>query len=118
MSDKRKFDFRLIWLKSFLAVIEHGGFSAAAKAMDCNQSTISRNVQDLEMWLGMTFFDLKVPMRLSDEGMKFRDVAAEVVSMLESRRTLLALDKVSKKIPPESQPKVIKSRTVYRPLKS
>ena len=87
MSRKRMDDFRLIWLKSFLAVVEHNSFSAAGKALACDQSTISRHVDDLEFWLGGDLFQFTVPVILSDFGMIFKDDAAQVVKMLESHKT-------------------------------
>ena len=93
MSRKRMDDFRLIWLRSFLAVVEHNSFSAAGKALACDQSTISRHVDDLEFWLGGDLFQFTMPVILSDFGMTFKDDAAHVVNMLESHKTGQKVDR-------------------------
>lgn len=86
---------RLIWVQSFLAVIEHESFSAAAKVLGCNQSTVSRNVEHLELWLGADLFDFTLPLQLSDHGVMFKDVAVKMIDMLESCRTSQRLDRKS-----------------------
>lgn len=49
--------FTLIQLQAFLAVVEHGSFSAAARAMDRAQSAISHSVGQLEASLQVPLFD-------------------------------------------------------------
>lgn len=88
MSRIRMDDFRLIWLESFLAVVEHNSFTAAGKALGCDQATISRHVKDLEFWLAGDLFQFKTPVVLSDFGISFKDDAAQVVKMLESHKTV------------------------------
>ena len=73
----------------------HKSFSVAAKTLGCNQSTVSRNVEHLEIWLGGDLFDYTSPIQLSDYGMIFEDVAAKIIDMLESCRTSQRLDRKS-----------------------
>ncbi|WP_411290677.1 LysR family transcriptional regulator [Sphingorhabdus sp.] len=95
MSKNPMLGLRLIWVQSFLAVIEHNSFSAAAKTLGCNQSTVSRNVEHLEIWLGGNLFDFTSPLQVSDYGMRFKDVAVKMIDMLESCRTSQRLDRKS-----------------------
>ena len=109
MSGKRMDDFRLIWLRSFLAVVEHNSFSKAAVALKCNQSTVSRNVGRLQIWLGASLFDYTSPVQLSDYGKMFHDAGAQVLDMLESRRTGQQLDRVF-----EAKPSTIKRQVIKK----
>jgi DNA-binding transcriptional LysR family regulator len=61
--------FRLDWITSFVAVAQHGGFSAAAAAMYRSQPRISIHVAELERALGVRLFDRSVhPAVLTPEG--------------------------------------------------
>ena len=44
-------------LKTFIAVCEHSGFSAAAKALGYTQSTVSTQIKQLEKELQVTLFE-------------------------------------------------------------
>ena len=43
----------LVWLKSFVAVLDHNGFQAAARQLDIAQPTLSQHLQKLENQLGV-----------------------------------------------------------------
>ena len=61
--------FRLDWITSFVAVAQHGGFSAAAAALYRSQPRISIHVAELERALGVRLFDRSVhPAVLTPEG--------------------------------------------------
>lgn len=51
---KRNPDWNLY--KTFLSVLEHGSFSAAARALGVNQSTMSRQIESLEESLDLSLF--------------------------------------------------------------
>lgn len=75
------------WLKDFLAVVERGSFSRAAKARDITQSALSRRIQFLENWLGSElFFRTTHKVTLSPAGKSFRFTAEDVIRRLESGR--------------------------------
>ena len=44
-------------LKTFIAVCEYSGFSAAAKELGYTQSTVSSQIKQLEKELGVRLFD-------------------------------------------------------------
>lgn len=50
-------DFTVEQIANFLAVVDHGSFSQAARAMNKAQSAVSLSVQKLEQALGVTLFD-------------------------------------------------------------
>ncbi|GAA4887700.1 LysR family transcriptional regulator [Saccharopolyspora cebuensis] len=61
--------YRLDWFISFVSVVEHGGFSAAAQALYRSQSRISTHVAELERALGVRLFDRSQhPVALTAEG--------------------------------------------------
>lgn len=71
--------YRLEWLTSFLAVVDHGGFAAAADNVYRSQPSISTHVADLEHRLQAVLFDRKErPVRLTEAGMAFLEHARAV----------------------------------------
>ena len=90
------YGLRFIWLQTFLAVIEQNGFSAAAEVMGFDQSSATRYVKELELWLGMVLFYCRSPILLTEEGAKFKVVAEQVVTQLQSSRTAQAIDRKMK----------------------
>lgn len=76
--------YRLDWLMSFLAVVDFGGFAAAAENTYRAQSRVSAHVAELEKQLGAVLLDRRErPVRLTEAGVAFLEYA---------RRTLSALD--------------------------
>jgi DNA-binding transcriptional LysR family regulator len=70
----------------FLAVVEHGGFSAAARELGRVQSAVSHSVTSLERTLGTTLFDRRSrPPMPTDAG---RRLAAEARLVLAQAREL------------------------------
>ena len=86
LSKKRMPGLRLIWLESFLALAECGSFSKAATKLGCNQSTVSRNIDDLRLWLGFDLVSMTAPLQLSERGRVFVDTAQTVCELLQSSR--------------------------------
>ncbi len=77
--------YRLEWLTSFLAVVDHGGFAAAAEHTFRSQPRISTHVADLERKLGAVLFDRRErPVRLTDAGIAFLSHARAVRRELEA----------------------------------
>lgn len=89
-------EFRL--LKYFLAVVEAGGFSAAASRLYVSQSTISTQIGKLEDMLNVQLFDREHGYRLTVEGRLMKHYAE---STLKRRKhfvqTLLAIHSASLK---------------------
>ncbi len=78
-------NFRLEWLTSFLAVVDHGGFAAAAENSYRSQPRISTHVAELERQLGTTLFDRRErPVRLTEAGIAYLEHARRVVRSIES----------------------------------
>lgn len=78
--------FRLDWIAGFVAVAEHGGFSAAAGALYRSQPRISIHVAELERALGLKLFDRSThPAVLTPEG---RAVLPHAKAVLEHVQAL------------------------------
>lgn len=86
MSARRIETVRLAWIEAFLMVAECESQSEAARRLECNQSTISRYMRELQSWLRRPLFDSIEPLRLSADGKRFRDTAKTVVELLEASR--------------------------------
>lgn len=78
------------WLQDFLTVAERGNFTRAAEERNASQAAFSRRIQALEAWLGVTLIDRSVfPTRLTAEGERFKETAAECLhQMLDARNGL------------------------------
>ncbi|WP_342362359.1 LysR substrate-binding domain-containing protein [Terrarubrum flagellatum] len=75
------------WMQDFLAVAESGNFTAAAASRNVSQAAFSRRIQSLEHWVGATLIDRSVfPTRLTPEGERFREHAAEIVRQIVDAR--------------------------------
>lgn len=80
----------LKWLDDYIALIETGSFSAAAKRRHVSQPAFSRRIQMLEEWLGVTLIDrARKPLRFtpvaSENHAAFRGLVARIY---EFRSTL------------------------------
>lgn len=80
----------LKWLDDYIALIEAGSFSVAAKRRHLSQPAFSRRIQMLEDWLGVTLIDRsRKPLRLTPVATAnhaaFRSLAARIY---EFRATL------------------------------
>lgn len=78
-------------LRYFLAVAREESISHAAEYLNLTQSTLSRQIMDLEEELGVKLF-IRGNRRitLTDEGMLLRKRAEEIVSLVEKTETELA----------------------------
>lgn len=72
------------WLETFVAVVDCGGFSAAAENVHRSQSRVSAYVAALEHALGVTLFDRRHrPVVLTDAGEAYLPHAREVLAALD-----------------------------------
>lgn len=75
----------------FLAVVEHGGIAAAARALGWPKSTVSTALTRLEHGLGLRLLDrLSRSMRLTAEGESFRRQAQLIVDQAREADALMA----------------------------
>jgi LysR family transcriptional regulator, hypochlorite-specific transcription factor HypT len=71
------------WFQDFLAVAEVGNFTRAAEVRNTSQAAFSRRIQALESWLGVMLIDRSsFPTRLTPEGDRFREHAAEILRQI------------------------------------
>lgn len=83
--DRSPDNYRLEWLTSFLAVVDYGGFAAAAEHTYRSQPRISSHVADLERRLGATLFDRRErPVRLTEAGVAFLEHARRTLADIEA----------------------------------
>jgi DNA-binding transcriptional LysR family regulator len=76
-------DYHVDWIVSFVAVAQHGGFSAAAKALYRSQPRVSSNVASLEHVLGTRLFDRSLhPAALTPEGRALLPHAEQILHRL------------------------------------
>lgn len=79
------------WLETFVAVVDSGGFSAAAHTVHRSQSRVSCHVAALEQALGAPLFDRRHrPVLLTDAGQAFLPHAREVLADLERGQSEVA----------------------------
>ena len=88
----------LDWLRSWVAVVETGGFARAGTLIHLSQPRVSAHVAQLENELGYTLLDRAYrPVELTDNGRRFlphaRAVLASVDSALADVRDSLATDR-------------------------
>lgn len=82
MSEKRMDKLKVVWLETFLAVIEHKTYKDTAIALHCTHTTVSRQMKGLENWLGLSPFSQIGPIKLSNTGEKLEPVARQIVDLL------------------------------------
>jgi len=74
---------QLAWIESFLAVVDRGGFGAAAQHLFRSQSRISAHVADLENRLHTVLFDRSVrPVALTEAGLALLPHARRALAAL------------------------------------
>ena len=71
----------LTQLRSFIAVVQHGGFTAAARALSTSQTTITSQIQTLEQEHGVELFHRRGRrVELSAVGLEFLPIARRICS--------------------------------------
>ena len=79
------------WIVSFVAVVDHGGFAAAAEAIFRAQSRVSAHVGALERELGVQLFDRRArPVALTASGAAFLSYARATLTQLDLGRNAVA----------------------------
>ena len=78
-------------LEAFLAVIRHGGFSAAAEALTLTPSAISHRIRDLESHIGVRLFERRnrtvVP---TDVALRYHEALSEGVERIAAATRIIA----------------------------
>lgn len=78
----RLMDLEIGLLRAFVAVAQTGGFTTAADAVRCSQSTISQKVFRLEERLGVRLFErTSRSLRLTHEGERFLALARQMIDL-------------------------------------
>jgi DNA-binding transcriptional LysR family regulator len=78
----------LDWLRTFLAVVDRGGFSAAAEQVHRSQSRVSAHIAALERGLGVTLIDrTRRPARVTHAGEVFAGHARHILAAVGSARS-------------------------------
>lgn len=78
----------LDWLETFLAVVDHGGFTAASQQVHRSQSRVSAHIACLERELDVRLIDRhRRPARLTPAGRVFAGHAREIVAGIGSARS-------------------------------
>ena len=74
----------------FLRVAGEASFSAAARSLDCNPSTVSKLIQRLENRLNVRLFNrTSRALRLTQEGERFLEAAQRVIDALEEAENIV-----------------------------
>ncbi|MBU9188172.1 LysR substrate-binding domain-containing protein [Burkholderia gladioli] len=80
----------LTQIRAFLAVVQHGGFTAAARALATSQTTITSQVQALEQEHGVQLFHRRGRrVELSTVGLDFLPLARQINGLENDARSLL-----------------------------
>lgn len=81
-----------LWMRSFVAVNEHGSFTRAAEALDLTQAAVSQHLQHLEAELGQLLIRLPRKIELTPAGHMLLAYALEVDIASTRLRSRLAGD--------------------------
>lgn len=101
MSSIRNDSVRLIWLSAFVAVAETGTYAAAAKQLNTSPETVSRYIDQLELWLWRRLRENVNAVELTTFGHDFLPVAKEIAGALWFWRAQRPQNADKQKRPPE-----------------
>ncbi|ACR32281.1 Transcriptional regulator, LysR family [Burkholderia glumae BGR1] len=80
----------LTQIRAFLAVVQHGGFTAAARALAISQTTVTSQIQGLEQEHGVQLFHRRGRrVELSAVGLDFLPLARQIHGLEHDARSLL-----------------------------
>jgi DNA-binding transcriptional LysR family regulator len=83
-------------LRTFVRVVETGSLSAVAREHNTSQSTVSRQITQLEEHFGVRLFHRTTRhLSLTDDGQQLHDHARGVLDMVEGMETVLGQNKTS-----------------------
>lgn len=89
---------RFLALKVFTAVVDHGGFSAAARALGMSPASVTEQVQALEAHLKTRLLHRTTRrMSLTEEGAAYHEHASQILARMEEADALLAATRLSPK---------------------
>jgi DNA-binding transcriptional LysR family regulator len=78
----------LDWLRTFLAVVDRGGFTAAAEQVHRSQSRVSAHIAALERELGVTLLErTRRPVQVTHAGEVLAEHAREILAAIGSARS-------------------------------
>jgi LysR family hydrogen peroxide-inducible transcriptional activator len=88
--------FELVWLRTWVEVVDAGGFSKAAEAIHLSQPRVSAHIANLERSLGCVLIERRIrPLALTEDGRellpKARAVLAAADELVDARRGTQAL---------------------------
>jgi LysR family transcriptional regulator, regulator for bpeEF and oprC len=84
MTPSYSHDPRLLWMRSFVALVEADSFSAAARHAGVAQSTMSKHLAALETHLGVRLFHRTTRRRaLTDEGAHYFEQARRIIDAVD-----------------------------------
>ncbi|MDV6271183.1 LysR family transcriptional regulator [Rhodococcus globerulus] len=76
--------FELVWLRTWVEVVDAGGFSKAAEAIHLSQPRVSAHIANLERSLGCILIERRIrPLALTEEGRALLPKARAVLSAAE-----------------------------------
>lgn len=83
-------------LRYFIAVVQEGSISAAAKFLHLSQPTLSRQLRELEEELGVVLFDRGTRyITLTEKGAFFLQQAREIITLVDKTSSNLQTDAIS-----------------------
>jgi len=78
---------RMASMAAFTKVVGAGSFSAAAREMQVSQALVTKQIQELEGWLGARLLNRTTRrLSLTEVGMAFYDRAARILEAVEEAR--------------------------------
>jgi LysR family transcriptional regulator, hypochlorite-specific transcription factor HypT len=78
------------WIEDFITLVQTKSFSKAAKLRNCNQSSFSRRIQNLEAWAGNYLIDRSTASTsLTDCGQLLYEHGIQILANINQARTLL-----------------------------
>ena len=81
---------RLTAMNMFIRVVETGSFSAVAKEMNSTQPTISKNIAELESWLGAKLLNRSTrSLRLTETGTDYYERCVAILQDVEEAEQIV-----------------------------
>ncbi|MEM1657802.1 MAG: selenium metabolism-associated LysR family transcriptional regulator [Candidatus Jordarchaeales archaeon] len=97
---ERAYKMKIEYLRTFIEVVEKGGFLRAARELGVTQATVSNHIAALEKFFGAVLFDRsKRTVRLTKEGEILLEKAKKILSIVEEAKrelTWMAREKEGK----------------------
>ncbi len=85
-------DDRLLEMRVFKAVLDHGGFTAAAHALGASQPFVSRTIAALEARLGVKLLHRSTRgRRLTEEGQRYLQASSQIIDAVEQADQLASV---------------------------